>query len=82
MRVEIRIPEPTVLNPKYQPSCLRCGSEYHSHKRPMENEQKNKEELIAEIQRKVAYLISTDDYTPEEKEAIARRFFQALEAEE
>jgi len=42
----------------------------------------SKEELIAEIQRKVAYLISTDDYTVEEKEAIARRFFQALEGEE
>jgi hypothetical protein len=45
----------------------------------MENEQQTKEELIAEIQRKVAYLVSTDDYTAEEKEAIARRFFQALE---
>jgi hypothetical protein len=39
----------------------------------------SKEELIAEIQRKVAYLVATDDYTAEEKEAIARRFFQALE---
>jgi len=48
----------------------------------MENEQQTKEELIAEIQRKVAYLVSTDDYTAEEKEAIARRFFQALEGEE
>jgi hypothetical protein len=48
----------------------------------MENEQQTKEELIAEIQRKVAYLLSTDDYTAEEKEAIARRFFQALEADE
>lgn len=47
----------------------------------MEEEHKTKEKLIAEIQRKVAYLISTDDYTPEEKEAIARSFFQALEAE-
>jgi hypothetical protein len=46
----------------------------------MANEQQTKEELIAEIQRKVAYLVSTDDYTAEEKEAIARRFFQALEA--
>ena len=43
---------------------------------------RSKEELIAEIQRKVAYLVSTDDYTAEEKEAIARRFFQALEEEE
>ena len=41
----------------------------------------SKEELIAEIQRKVAYLLSTDEYTVEEKEAIARRFFQALEGE-
>jgi hypothetical protein len=43
---------------------------------------RSKEELIAEIQRKVAYLVSTDDYTAEEKEAVARRFFQALEEEE
>jgi UTP:GlnB (protein PII) uridylyltransferase len=43
---------------------------------------RSKEELIAEIQRKVAYLVATDDYTAEEKEAIARRFFQALEEEE
>jgi len=43
---------------------------------------RSKEELIAEIQRKVAYLVSTNDYTAEEKEAIARRFFQALEEEE
>ena len=42
----------------------------------------SKEELIAEIQRKVAYLLSTDEYTVEEKEAIARRFFQALEGED
>lgn len=48
----------------------------------MENEQQTKEELIAELQRKVAYLLTTDDYTAEEKEAIARRFFQALEAGE
>ena len=41
-----------------------------------------KEELIAEIQRRIAYLLSTDDYTAEEKEGIARRFFQALEGEE
>ena len=43
---------------------------------------RSKEELIAEIQRKVAYLVSTNDYTAEVKEAIARRFFQALEEEE
>jgi hypothetical protein len=43
---------------------------------------RSKEELIAEIKRKVAYLVATDDYTAEEKEAIARRFFQALEEEE
>jgi hypothetical protein len=38
--------------------------------------------LIEEIQRRITYLLSTDDYTAEEKEAIARRFFQALEGEE
>jgi hypothetical protein len=38
--------------------------------------------LIEAIQRRIAYLISTDDYTAEEKEAIARRFFQALEGAE
>jgi hypothetical protein len=49
----------------------------------MENEiDPEKEALIAEIQRRIAYLLSTDDYTAEEKEAIARRFFQALEGEE
>ena len=47
----------------------------------MENEQQTKEELIAEIQRRITYLLSTNDYTAEEKEAIARRFFQALENE-
>ena len=48
----------------------------------MENEQQTKDELIAEIQRKVAYLLTANDYTAEEKEVIARRFFQALEAED
>jgi hypothetical protein len=48
----------------------------------MEEKQRTKEELIASIQRKVAYLLSTDDYTAEEKEAIARKFFQALAGEE
>ena len=43
---------------------------------------RSKEELIAEIQARVAYLVATDDYTAEEKEAIARRFFQALGGEE
>lgn len=43
---------------------------------------RSKEELIAEIQRKVTYLVDTDDYTAEEKEAIARKFFQALEEKE
>ncbi|MEN9845808.1 MAG: hypothetical protein RIS36_955 [Pseudomonadota bacterium] len=38
--------------------------------------------LLEEIQRRITYLLSTDDYTAEEKEAIARRFFQALEREE
>jgi|688.fasta_scaffold1560625_1 hypothetical protein len=46
-----------------------------------EAEQRTKEELIAEIQRRIAYLLATDDYTPEQKEAIARKFFQALEEE-
>jgi hypothetical protein len=46
------------------------------------NNTQTKEELIAEIQRRIAYLLSTDDYTAEEKETIARRFFQALEGEE
>lgn len=41
----------------------------------------SKKELIAEIQRKAAYLLATDDFTLDEKEAIARCFFQALEAE-
>jgi hypothetical protein len=41
--------------------------------------ERSKQELIAEIQRAVAYLLAADDYTAEEKEAIARRFFQALE---
>jgi len=45
----------------------------------MENEQQTKDQLIAEIQGRIAYLLSTDDYTAEEKEGIARRFFQALE---
>lgn len=38
--------------------------------------------LIEEIQRRIAYLLSTGDYTAEEREAITRRFFQALEREE
>jgi hypothetical protein len=38
--------------------------------------------LIEEIERRITYLLSTDDYTAEEKEAIARRFFQALKGEE
>ena len=41
-----------------------------------------KQVLIEEVQRRITYLFSTDDYTAEEKEAIARRFFQALEGEE
>ncbi len=42
----------------------------------------SKEELIAEIRRRIAYLVDTDDYTVDEKEEIARRFFQALESDE
>ncbi len=38
--------------------------------------------LIEEILRRINYLLSTDDYTAEEKEAIARSFFQALKREE
>lgn len=46
----------------------------------MENEfNPEKAALIEEIQRRITYLLSTDEYTAEEKEAIARRFFQALE---
>ena len=41
-----------------------------------------KQALIEQIQRRITYLLSTDDYTAEEKEEIARRFFQALEADE
>jgi len=49
----------------------------------MENEVTTKKAaLIEEIKRRITYLLSTDDYTAEEKEAIARRFFQALEGEE
>jgi hypothetical protein len=40
-----------------------------------------KDELVAEIQRKVAHLMASDEYTAEEKDEIARRFFQALEGE-
>lgn len=42
----------------------------------------SKEQLIAEIERRLAYLLSTNDYTLDEKEAIARRFFQVLEGAE
>jgi hypothetical protein len=38
-----------------------------------------KEELVAEIQRRIAYLLETEDFSREEKEAIARKFFQTLE---
>lgn len=49
----------------------------------MENESDpEKQALIEEIQRRITYLLSTDDYTAEEKEAIARRFFQTLERDE
>jgi len=39
---------------------------------------RSKEELIAEIQRKVAYLVSYDEYTAEGKGATARRRQDAL----
>ena len=49
----------------------------------MENEiDPEKQALIQEIQRRINYLLSTDDYTAEEKEAIARSFFRALGGEE
>jgi hypothetical protein len=38
--------------------------------------------LIEEIQRRIAYLLSSDAYSTSEKEAIARRFFQILEAQQ
>ena len=38
-----------------------------------------KQVLIDSIQRRIAYLLATKEYTVEDKEAIARRFFQALE---
>jgi hypothetical protein len=40
-----------------------------------------KQALIEEIQRRIAYLLSTDDYTADEKEVMARSFFQALEGD-
>ena len=43
----------------------------------MQNEKADKE-----IQRKVASLPSTEDYTATGKEGIARRFFHALEGQE
>jgi hypothetical protein len=46
-----------------------------------ENEQLRESELIEEIQRRIRNLLSSDEFTVEEKEAIARKFFQALEGE-
>lgn len=41
-----------------------------------------KDEAVAEIQRRLTYLFGSDEYSAEEKEVIARRFFQALDVEE
>jgi len=41
-----------------------------------------KDEAVAEIQRRLTYLFGSDEHSAEEKEVIARRFFQALDAEE
>ncbi len=41
----------------------------------------SRKELIAEIQRRVAYLMASDDSSLDEKEVLARRFLQALEGE-
>jgi hypothetical protein len=38
-----------------------------------------KQALIEEIQRRVKYLISTTEISDDEKESIARAFFQALQ---
>lgn len=46
-----------------------------------EEQESGKDALIAEIQRRISLLVTTDRYTEEEKTAIARRFFQALEEE-
>lgn len=43
---------------------------------------RERELLIEEIQRRIADLLSSEHYTIEEKDAIARRFFQALEDDE
>ena len=47
----------------------------------METEQERKT-LVDEILRRIASLLSSSEYTIEEKERIARRFFQALESKE
>jgi hypothetical protein len=44
------------------------------------SEDKEKRELIEEIQRRIKYLISTNEISDAEKVAIAREFFQALES--
>lgn len=38
--------------------------------------------LIEEIQRRIFHLLSSSDYTAEERAVIARRFFQALDKED
>lgn len=47
-----------------------------------EKHSSKKDETVAEIQRRLAYLFGSDEHSAEEKEVIARRFFQALDAEE
>jgi hypothetical protein len=46
------------------------------------SEDKQKQELIEEIQRRIKYLISTTEISDDEKVTIAREFFQALEGGE
>jgi hypothetical protein len=41
----------------------------------------SKDELIAEIERRISYLIHTDEFTPEEKDEIVRSFLRALHEE-
>jgi hypothetical protein len=46
------------------------------------SEDKQKQELIEEIQRRIKYLISTPEISDDKKVTIAREFFQALEGGE
>jgi hypothetical protein len=42
----------------------------------------NKAELISEIQRRLKHLLSTQNYSRDEKSKIIREFFRALESTE